>query len=314
MIRAVAFSPDGRSMAIDAGDGVLSLWETATGKLRRRYEWRDDDNVLPGDSLDRLNMMNQADCSSTNLGLAISPDCRLVAHGRPCGSIAFWNMATGEPAGELTGHQADVTALAFAPDGRKLASGSKDTTILVWDLKSVRAKLKPPAEKPNLEAAWNNLQSKDAALAFGTMCALTSVPAEAVPLLKDHLHGSASLDVQKVQRLIADLDSEQSAVRKQASAQLEKLGQLAGPALRKALEGDVSPEVRRRIESLLAKVANISPDGELLGRMRAIEVLERISTAQAKEVLQGVVKDVSDPILMRAAQAALDRLEKRTGE
>jgi len=39
---------------------------------------------------------------------------------------------TGKELGRLQGHQAPVTSLAFSPNGDYLASGSADTTALLW--------------------------------------------------------------------------------------------------------------------------------------------------------------------------------------
>jgi hypothetical protein len=60
----------------------------------------------------------------------------------------------------------------------------------------------------------------------------------------------------QVDRLLADLDSDRFAVRQQAEAELEKMGWMVEPALCKALESKPSLEMRRRIETVLAKLAN----------------------------------------------------------
>ena len=65
----------------------------------------------------------------------------------PARAVEIWDAATGEPievrnaaSGEVLhkfkGHARPVSALAFSKDGKMLASGSVDSTILVWDLTS----------------------------------------------------------------------------------------------------------------------------------------------------------------------------------
>jgi WD40 repeat protein len=82
---------------------------------------------------------------STNdeeLLLALSPDGNLLAlRGDPASTVRLFEIEqtpAGKPAlkrlGELRGHQGEVTALAFSPDSKTLASGSRDKTILIWDV------------------------------------------------------------------------------------------------------------------------------------------------------------------------------------
>jgi len=67
--------------------------------------------------------------------LAFALDGKTLAlGGRADGVVLLWDVATGKPRELLTGHQRTVTALAYSPDGRWLASGSADRTILRWDV------------------------------------------------------------------------------------------------------------------------------------------------------------------------------------
>jgi WD40 repeat protein len=76
------------------------------------------------------------DLPSEVLGLAVSPDGRLVAAGGD-GKIWFWDAETGELHGEpLEGHDGGVTNVLFSPDGSLLLSSGADSTVRVWDVET----------------------------------------------------------------------------------------------------------------------------------------------------------------------------------
>lgn len=66
--------------------------------------------------------------------IARSPQKDAFAVGYADGSIRLWNNSTGTVISTFNGHKKSVTALAFDERGTRLASGSQDTDLIVWDV------------------------------------------------------------------------------------------------------------------------------------------------------------------------------------
>ena len=77
--------------------------------------------------------MQLFDAATGTPGRKLTGESRMVAGGAD-GSVGAWDAATGRVVRQFTGHRHAVTSLALTPDGKTLATGSADTTVLLWDM------------------------------------------------------------------------------------------------------------------------------------------------------------------------------------
>jgi RNA polymerase sigma factor (sigma-70 family) len=342
----LAFPPDGRTLVVWCSDGSARVCDLETGRERRQIAIADGDAPRPGG-------VAPPGLGAARFYLGrLSPDGRLVAFGsdnrvlavhelaggRPVrrvanlpdgvGALAFapdgrtlaWagtsdatvrlvEVATGAERQRLAGHRGRVWSLAFSPDGRRLLSGSQDGTALVWDLAGSADGQPAPLGADERETCWADLASPDAARAYRAVRRLAASPVS----LGDRLRPVGPVDAKRVARLIGELDGDDFGRREKATAELEALGEGAVGACRTALEGNPSPEKRRRLEALLDKEAQGAwdPSPEQLRRVRLLEALEFSGTAPARRLLEQCAGGLPGARLTEEARAALGRLAAR---
>jgi WD40 repeat protein len=157
------FSLDGKLLAAGSRHGRISLWELATGKLLR--------TIGRAEQFERVNT------------LRFSGDSKIIAFSTSNEPFRLWDVATGKellelppgvmvfsPIGQqlaswgpadnaihvrdsaigkerkLEGHSQEITSVAFSPDGKTLASASRDQSLRIWDVNTGRQRfsLKQP--------------------------------------------------------------------------------------------------------------------------------------------------------------------------
>ncbi len=153
-IRDVAFSPDGRLLAVgcDDGDCTVRIWDVAErrqlqvlhGHTQGVYAlaWNRSGSVLASASLDQtVRLWDRRTWAGVAelrhpcrvYGVAFAADGRLLACACADNLIRLWDVDFRREFAALSGHKSYVHQLAFSPDGTQMVSASGDRTLRVWD-------------------------------------------------------------------------------------------------------------------------------------------------------------------------------------
>ncbi|MDO5774982.1 MAG: caspase family protein [Spirochaetales bacterium] len=111
-IHIIACSPNNDFFAFQEDYDKISIYDLTTGHYVKGFEYF----FAPG-----------------LIHLDVSPNGKNFASGSDCShNVKIWNIETGTLVNELEGHTDTILSITYSPDGRYIASGSRDGTVRLW--------------------------------------------------------------------------------------------------------------------------------------------------------------------------------------
>jgi WD40 repeat protein len=289
-VAALAFCPDKRTLAVACWDGVIRILNFADGKEVSACEGH----------------------QSVPFAIEYSRDGRTLLSGSADTTVRLWEPFSGVQIAELKGHTGEVHGVALSPDGKTAYSAAADTNVLVWDTTGFgkAGPLKAALGNAELETAWKELANDNAGAARLTMWRLIVNSDGVAPFLKTKV---PLVDVPRIKKLLADLDSDQFDERDAAFKELANQGRWLEDRLEEALLKTPSLEYKRRIEQLQDKLrvaGALTLRQEQIRLRRTMMVLEYIADAPARDLLDRLSRQAPSDALCDDATKTLDRLGK----
>lgn len=109
-VNAAAFSPDGKTLYTGDKAKRVFVWDVGTGTKK--------------DSFKAYNDISDISVSPNGEMIAVAADDETLGVYSPQGKVVK----------KLKGHKGDVLTVRFSPDGKKIVSGGKDNTVIIWDI------------------------------------------------------------------------------------------------------------------------------------------------------------------------------------
>lgn len=271
--------------AESAREGI-GVWERVTGQLLRIFPSRK---------------------SKGNIDL--SPDGGVIAIA-DFDRVILWEVTSGKELAQLDlpprpkpiADEWSLDAIAFSPDGRKIATGHFDSTILIWNV--------PPRDwvRSNAGEAWEQL-GLNAGRAMPAFEWMLANPMEALAKLRAELRPVVSIKCSEIRRLLEDVDANERTRRDAAEQALAQRAEGAVPCLNEAVKSDLSIAQRQAVTTLLrAHDSGVAPTGNRLRMLRSIALLEQMASKAAMDLLHELSTGDPSARSAREARAAYERI------
>ena len=315
------FFDDGKSLAISEYARTVRIWEFETAasrdamaSTRQLYylELSPGGRYLAGAG-EGLVIADVERGKSTDLSSSVflsrpvySPDGRRILGGRyDKPGLTVLEAASGQVLLSIPVQVARFMPYQFLHDGRSLVAGLPDTTMGVWNVAPDPAL----TAGKDLEALWKVLAEGTGPDAWAAVWEMSARGAEATAFLKDRIRPAP--DMPRIEKLVSDFAGIDEEARKKAGDALVAMGGDAETAVEKAVVAEKDADKRERfikvLDELLAPVVT-SPS--TLRRIRAMEVLERIGSPAAKDLLKSLAESTPSRRERFEAAGALQRLKK----
>lgn len=322
----VKFAPDGKAILVAGERGELAVWKPDLSEAIRKFGDKGQTirladflssgslaslTLLPREAME-LNLReppNDKPLKTVTLAsrsgqqfeiCSISSDGKLLAavpNDYRSHRVQIWDLESHQMLVELYGHAGHVNAVTFSPDSRFLATGSHDTTILLWDVSFIR-----------VENVWNDLLDEPEQV----IRKYKSDTSRLIIVLRDRVAKAAAAEAKATPATNA-LDDANFSKRRQAQLELRQLGVDAEFAIRNRLQQSPSAQTARTLNALLRMIERDPGhtnhfDGKRLHA--ALALLERLNTAEARDALKALASGPAESSLTKDAKAAIERLQK----
>lgn len=178
--------------------------------------------------------------------------------------------------------------------------GAGVTRGILIEPKRSRAAMTPE----ELARSWAALGSDDVPTAHRNVSLFIASPETSLAFLRERVRPAATVERRQLDAWIAALDDNRFEVRELATAQLERVAELARPAIEAALGKQPGLESHSRLEYLLKKLDG-PPAVEQLQAMRAVEALKYMDTPESRTLLKTLAGGAEGARLTQEAKAAL---------